>query len=675
MDDVSISGTLQGMYNGLAQQQDAYGRARFYNSLASNNQYNLQEQQLEAQKNRDFGNLLSNNMRSIPAEQPQQQTTQPQPQTPAAPQTTQAGLSQMGQPYPMATTAPTAALDRQAMLQRQQQMAQPQPQTPAAPQPQTPAAPQQQAPMGQSDERQQMIQAYQQAQGKTPTLTSLADHPAIQASLATTPNTHPNTVLATDPDNPTFSSQHTFVSTDPQTGQVTKNTFNRQGLIDQMMNYTDKNGNHSMAADANKLMAQFTASDAADEKIKQDGIMVANGKALQLSAGLEYMSPADQAAVFGNLKDRATQMGADTTTWPSGPSDPNFQPWVQQQGEEARMNANTAKEASKRAEDAFNEQKAQAEAGKDTAQGLEAQAKAGTEPSIRNKNNADAFKLYQEGLKAKTEAANLGIGGTNGIVSKLEDVPAQYQPMVQDLASGKLQISDLPARTGAGQISRNQFLSWTSQVYPGWDPRLSAQSKKTIMDFSPNGQSGKQVTSFGAIAEHTQILRQAYDAMNNGSIPALNAMAGTIGAGVGDSPKTTFNNMASVYAGEIDKTFSGNNPTEGGARTWSHNLNYSMSPKQAKGAFDVLDTAVTGKLQPIDQAYYNASGKHLADTNLLTPAAKNLASRFGGVTPGSATPAGVSIGMKALKSDGSVLQDGKYNGFTVQNGVVNGLGR
>ena len=652
MDDVSISGTLQGMYNGLATQQDAYGRARFYNSLASTNQNNLSEQMLEQQKQRDFGNLLQSNMSSTPTAQPQQGAQAQAAPSPVAPQAS--GLSQMGQPYPMATTAPTAALDRQAMLQANQQRQQAAPQAP--------------------DQRQQMIQAYQQAQGSTPTLTPLADHPAVQGALQSTPNTHPNTALATDPDNPTFSSQHTFVSTDPQTGQpTTKNTFNRQGLIDQMMNYTDRNGNHSMAADANKLMAQFTASDAADEKIKQDGIMVANGKALQLSAGLEYMSPADQAAVFGNLKSRATQMGADTSGWPTGPDDPNFKPWVQQQGEEARMNANTAKEASKRAEDAFNAQKADAEAGKDTAQGLEAQAKAGTEPSIRAKNNADAFKLYQEGLKAKAEA-NM-VGQTGGVVKTMDDVPAQYQPMVQDLASGKLQISDLPARTGTGQISRQQFLSWTTQLFPGWDPRLSAQSKKTIMDFSPNGQSGKQVTSFGAIAEHTQILRQAYDAMNNGSIPALNAMAGTIGAAVGDSPKTTFNNMASVYAGEIDKTFSGNNPTEGGAKTWAHNLNYSMSPKQAKGAFDVLDTAVTGKLQPIDQAYYNASGKHLADTNLLTPAAKNLASQFGGVTPQSATPAGVSIGVKALKSDGSVLPDGKYNGFTVQNGVVSGLGR
>ena len=399
MDDVSISGTLQGMYNGLATQQDAYGRARFYNSLASTNQNNLSEQMLEQQKQRDFGNLLQSNMSSTPTAQPQQGTQAPQPQAPSPVAPQASGLSQMGQPYPMATTAPTAALDRQAMLQANQQR--------------------QQAP----DQRQQMIQAYQQAQGSTPTLTPLADHPAVQGALQSTPNTHPNTALATDPDNPTFSSQHTFVSTDPQTGQpTTKNTFNRQGLIDQMMNYTDRNGNHSMAADANKLMAQFTASDAADEKIKQDGIMVANGKALQLSAGLEYMSPADQAAVFGNLKSRATQMGADTSGWPTGPDDPNFKPWVQQQGEEARMNANTAKEASKRAEDAFNAQKADAEAGKDTAQGLEAQAKsetdkaqaglygqqAQTQPSVRNKNNAEAFKAYQEGLKAQKEPANGG---------------------------------------------------------------------------------------------------------------------------------------------------------------------------------------------------------------------------------------------------------------------------
>ena len=656
MDDVSISGTLQGMYNGLAQQQDAYGRARFYNALASTNQYNLSEQQLEAQKQRDFGNLLQNNMSSAPATQPQ---TQPQPQP--QPQSIQPqGLGQMGQPYPMATTAPTAALDRAAMQQQR-------------PQQSVPQQSQQQSVPQSSDERQQMIRAYQQAQGQTPTLTSLADHPAIQNSIAMTPNTHPNTVLATDPDNPTFSAIHTFDSTD-QNGAVTHNTFNRQALIDQMMNYTDRNGNHSMAADANKLMGQFTMSDALDEKMKQERLVTANGRALMLSAGLEYMPPEQQAAVFGNLKARASQAGADVSTWPTGPDDPNFKPWVAQQGEEARMNANTAQQASKRAEDAYNDLKAKAEAGKDQAQGEEAQAKAGTEPSIRNKNNADAFKLYQEGLKTKAEAGNLTAGGTGGVVTRLEDVPAQYQPMVQDLASGKLQISDLPARTGAGQISRNQFISWASQVYPGWDPRLSAQSKKTIMDYAPNGTAGKQITSFGAVAEHTQMLRQAFDQMNNGNIPALNALAGTMGAAVGDSSKTTYNNMAAVYAGEVDKAFSGNNPTEGGAKTWAHNLNYSMSPKQANDAFNVLDTAVTGKLQPIDQAYYNASGKHLSDTNLLTPAAKNLAGKFG-ASQTSQTPQGISIGMAAKRSDNSVLPDGKYTGFTVKGGKVISLER
>ena len=86
MDDVSISGTLQGMYNGLAQQQDAYGRARFYNSIASQNQYNLGEQQLEAQKNRDFGNMLQQNMTSAPATQPMS-SARPQAQAPMASQT------------------------------------------------------------------------------------------------------------------------------------------------------------------------------------------------------------------------------------------------------------------------------------------------------------------------------------------------------------------------------------------------------------------------------------------------------------------------------------------------------------------------------------------------------------------------------------------------------------
>ena len=468
------------------------------------------------------------------------------------------------------------------------------------------------------------------------------NHPAVTSFLNSTPNTHVDISKAIDPDNPTFAAVHTFDSVDPKTGRVIHNTFDRQGYIDALnkAGYSDE---------ANEAMNRFVASDAASEKLKQDAKVAQSAQLLGMTGAFKYMTPDQQDLLYNSVKQRAQSAGLDISTWPADIKSPAGQAWVTQQEEEARLNNQTAVAASKRAENAMSELKTKAQIGLIGAQ----QA---VQPSIAAKNLAEAAKARGEG-----GGAGAAPGG-GGAVQTIDDVPAQYRGMVQKLASGELQLSDLPARTGPGQVPKTQFMSWVSQLYPEWDSRLSAQSKKTVMDYSPSGTSGKAITSLGAIAEHTQILRQAYQAMQNGDIPTLNKLAGSIGAEVGGSAKTTYNTMASVYAGEVDKFMSGNNPTEGGARTWAHNLNYGMSPKQAQGAFDTLDTAVVGKLQPYDQAYFNATKKHLTDTDLLTPAAKGLASRFTprGGGAGSAQPFGAGHPAAEQMKDGTISQSGKY---------------
>jgi len=625
MDDVSISGTIQGMYNGLAQQQDAYGRARFYNSIASQNQYNLGEQQLEAQKNRDFGNMLQRNMTSTPAAQPMS-STQPQAQAPMASQTqTQTQPQQNG--LPPLSPSYLRNLPNTGMMGLSQ-MGSGQPQASAQQQSQQQSVPQS------SDERQQMIRAYQQsttpsaqqsttpsapanplkiaglqAQGQTPTLTPLADHSAVQGFLATTPNAHPDTVRATDKDNPTFASQHVFDAVDPQSGAVVHNTFDRQGLINQMMNYTDRNGNHTMAADANKLMASFTLSDAADEKTKQDAIVAANGKALMLSAGLEYLPADQQAAVYQSLKSRAAQAGADVTTWPTGPTDPNFKPWVAQQGEEARMNANTAQEASKRAEDAFNDLKARAEAGKDQAQGQEAQAKAETDqsqarylgaeaktqPSVRNKNNAEAFRAYQEGLKAQQTP----ISPLNGTTEETADVPPK---LVAPATSAFEKSTQTLAKATSAQAGLNDFIS---------------------------------------AAKGGNVIASAYT-------PTEAVLAINTAAGVKRVNMNEINSMSS--AGSIFQRIQG------------------KLTGLATG--DKVPDSILSDLQQVaDSMGQTASSQH---QNEIKGINATYHSNFKPINFGanSSMPAGIAVGMIPRKSDGSVLKDGKYPGYSVVNGKV-----
>ena len=764
MDDINIASTIQGQYNGLAQQADARARAGYYNSLSDINRQNmpiqaqdaanrnaLSQQAIqngqntldESQNQRDtgnaFANMIAQSHKATPAEPPVAPQTQsapitsagplavpsapraivPQPQSlsslMANPNALTANQSQVLQsPIPQATQS-----NYQAQYQGGQPRTQPQSVTKNDIDPSliskgllepgninlrgrplismsngqvgseysvsftqdgkevlvptifdgkshTPQEAWQHylqtgQHMGKYDNPEdadaaaelihqreyavggsmaQTKQAIAQSQGSTPTLTPLADHPAVQNFLASTPNTNPDTKKAVDPDNPTFAAQHTFDSVDPKTGAVIHNTFDRQSLIDQMMNYTDKNGNHVMAGDANKLMSQFTLSDAADEKAKQDKIAAGHAQALMLSAGLEYLPADQQAAVYQGLKSRAAQAGADTSTWPTGPTDPNFKPWVAQQGEEARMNANTAKEASKRAEDAFNDLKARAEAQRDLSQGVESQAKAGTEPSIQNKNNAEAFKAYEEGKVARSAGGPVD--------------PA----VVQAYVDGHMSVTPMTFRTAYGQ---NLFKSIMA-VDPTWT-ETRAQTRKNMT----TGPVGKTADALNTAPVHIDDWVTAMQAQQNGSFVPGNAIynkwAGILGS---DKPVTT-NAIKDAVSDEIAGSLKQSGATDTSIKAQQENFKNAASPQQAMAVGKSAMGVLRDKLN-IYQEKYQRDNPTDTGFNLIQPTTAAIFNKYGVVpnpgglaqttTPGQ--PAGTNHPAAPQMRDGTVSASGKY---------------
>ena len=252
-------------------------------------------------------------------------------------------------------------------------------------------------------------------QGPKPTLgatpgTDLADHTGVTGFLANPSYQNKADTSVATTANPTFAAQHIFDSTNPD-GSVTHNTFDRQGLLDSMNDYTDRNGNHTMAADANKLGSQFVLSDAADEKAKHDKLMDQNAQILGLTGALPYMSDQTQASAYNKLKSQAQQIGGPQATkgWPTDPTDPNFKSWIEAQGEEARQNIQTHAIASKRAEDQMTQVKNN---NSDTMEAFKGNLQAQLVASEVAKNNAEANKLPP----------------SNGIVpSGLENVPKNLQ--------------------------------------------------------------------------------------------------------------------------------------------------------------------------------------------------------------------------------------------------------
>jgi hypothetical protein len=672
MDDINIANTIQGQYNGLANQADAYARANYFNSAANQSNYALTQQQLADQTSRDFGNMLATHMSTS--------NTQPAPNPMAPIPAPNTSLSAMGnQPYNYSTSPtsrgylpPTA----QSPVMRDQGTA-------------APVNP--------------LKSAIPLSMGSTPTLTPLADHSAVQSAMASTPNTNPDIIKATDPDNPTFASTHTWDSVDPKTGAVTHNTFNRQGLIDQMMNYTDKNGNHTMAGDANKLMSQFTISDAADAKTKADAEIAAHAQVLGLTSTLQYLRPDQQSAMYQNIKNRASAAGEDVSSWPTSAQDPNFQPWVAQQAEEARMNVNTATMASKRAEDSYNSLKAQAEAGRDNSQALEAQAKAQTEPSIaslntqkgiteasiRNKNNADAFKAYQEGLKAKQEAAGGIGGGTAGALPAGQDAVQNYaNAIIQGRATWPTnrELMD-PAKSAGLKLALSQ------------DPTLNQATfgvRQKAWQSSVSGPDGKALSSVDTAILHLgNFVNNAPSVPDAGSKPlnkiwqpfrevTSNAASDAMGKAAADQ---------TTLANELETAYRTNGGSEKGVDYFQRMLNPALPLSTRLSNAREMSSLVMGKrgetVNKLNRAFPQGMGLNLpmdpeaqqalATINKTGQGTQAPVSAVGSVpmasTPAASSAPAIKVGQPAIKSNGQPLPDGQYHGFSVVGGKVSSVGQ
>ena len=654
MDDINIASTIQGQYNGLAQQADARARAGYYSSLSASNQANMPIQaQDAANRNAAYQQSLQTGQMDLDEKQQQQAdsqfvanafvknhstTTDAPVQTPSAPITSAGPVK----PQPPQVQSPglSSLLNPNALTANQSQVMQGQNPTPSpVAEMATPASGTLKSPfppVSEADLLGHLKGAVQTSASQNPMVEG------ISSTMAKIPNGSDTTSAVGD--NPHFAATHTFDSVNPTTGQITHNTFNRQGYLDELAS------NPRTAGLATQLESQWTSQDAGDQLTKAQSQVAKTSQLLGMVSSVANAAPEHQQAAFNFMLQQAEKQGLDVSSLKGTDlSTPEGQAKLDYLNKAAQADAATGAANLAVAKNTTDRLKANSEIGLQGAQASEIPSKIGL-------NNAQSAKAYADAAKTKQEAA--GQSGSGAVSS----ISPQNQGIVDKLASGDLQLSDLPARTGPGQVPKAQYLAWTIQQHPDWNPSMNAQQKKTILDYAPNGTAGKALTTLGAVAEHTQLLRQSFDAMQNGDIPMLNKLAGSMGAEVGGSAKTTYNNMASVYAGEVDKAFSGNNPTEGGAKTWAHNLNYGMSPAQAKGAFDILDNAVVGKMQPYDQAYYNATkGKHLADTDLLTPAAKGLAGKF---SPQAQTapqgPAGASHPAATQMQDGTVSASGKY---------------
>jgi hypothetical protein len=203
----------------------------------------------------------------------------------------------------------------------------------------------------------------------------------------------------------------------------------------------------------------------------------------------------------------------------------------------------------------------------------------------------------------------------------------QEQSYVRGLLNYQGQLPSPRARNYA------PTLATLTSIDPSFNAANYDANKKTFQDYTPGGTVGKQAIAFNTAIAHLDMLDQAATALKNFDTPLLNKITNFVNVQVGNSPVTTFKNIADAVDGEVSKTFKGT-ATEGElARVGAH-FDSSLAPDQIQGNVRSTIGLLNGKMGEMQSAYQRQIGRPI---NMVSPEAQKAIQRMsaGGATQAS----------------------------------------
>lgn len=244
-----------------------------------------------------------------------------------------------------------------------------------------------------------------------------------------------------------------------------------------------------------------------------------------------------------------------------------------------------------------------------------------------------------EDLSAQTSRQNNAatIGKDFLIAGRNPDgsMAADFEPTAQGIASGRL-----PAPTGAALMNpKNQALMGrVMDINPNYD-FTDISAKKAAATAFTSGPQGNALRSFAVAGQHLDQLGQLVDALDNGNVPAVNALGNMIGQQTGGPAVTNFNAAKDVVGKEVIKAI----VAGGGGQAEREELAKSMaaanSPAQLKGVIDQY-TSLMGAQHDALLAQRRAAG--LPDSTI-----PNYGVNPGGVASPAPSPAGLQFQVPA----------------------------
>lgn len=212
-------------------------------------------------------------------------------------------------------------------------------------------------------------------------------------------------------------------------------------------------------------------------------------------------------------------------------------------------------------------------------QQLEAHQKAIDQAETARHNTADeGLQARGQNMTASNEAANRQNQLTIAGVQPNGTLAPNMETMAQGIAKGEIApLSGFALARPGGQALMGRVMA----INPDYDATTYGAKAAAARAFT-SGQQGNALRSVATANDHLDQLDKLGDALNNGQIPAINAIGNAFGVQTGQPPAQVFNAVKNIVAQEVVKAIVAGGGTGGERDEAAKAFATSSSPQQLK---------------------------------------------------------------------------------------------
>jgi hypothetical protein len=280
-----------------------------------------------------------------------------------------------------------------------------------------------------------------------------------------------------------------------------------------------------------------------------------------------------------------------------------------------------------------------------------------TDPDTGAMVPAQAFRVGTSGvtnLPIAGQSAGGNAPASNGPAAPLPpgssgthfNFPAGIVATGESVANG-----DTPL-TSVNRTQKQAVQNYLAQQRPDYaaagGDSVYTQKQATVKAFSPGGSQGIKVTALNTADAHLQAYQDAAEALNNNSIPAVNAIANKLGVALGSTPQITLRNIADTAGPEVVNASVAAGGTGEERKSAIENLGLNATLEQQKAAVAADRDLMKGKTQALRTAYVAGMPQNLQNSGQadaaflakLSPGIRNAITQqsASSTTPAAGTP-------------------------------------